>query len=144
MRVCWRRHLTSVVDVSRILLLLALVPVVFACDREGPPGPPASSVPAVPTSLDDEAPVRALYLCGNRFVLINAQPFPVQVAWRVQGTDEQGTRTLAAAPDGDPGLSEVEITTNHQGPLELYRGEQLLGARDNERLACEPTVGPAF
>jgi hypothetical protein len=46
----------------------------------------------------DDAPVRALYLCGNRFVLINAQPFPVQVTWRIQGTDEQGGQARAAAP----------------------------------------------
>jgi len=92
----------------------------------------------------DDAPVRALYLCGNRFVLSNAQPFPVPVTWRIQGTDEQGDQTLAAAPEGDPGFSEIEITTRHQGPLELYRGDQLLAVRDNERLACEPTMGPAF
>jgi galactose oxidase len=119
--------------------------MIFACDREGPPGPPGGGGVA-PASLesDDDAPVRALYLCGNRFVLINAQPFPVQVTWRIQGTDEQGDQALAAAPDGDPGFSEIEVTTRHQGPLELYRGDQLLGVRDNERLACEPAIGPAF
>jgi galactose oxidase len=97
---------------------------------------------AAPESED--APVRALYVCGNRFVLSNAHPFTVPVTWRIQGTDEQGDLALAAAPDGDPGFSEIEITTRHRGPLELYRGDQLLAVRDNERLACEATMGPAF
>src|SRR5262245_2101945 len=92
----------------------------------------------------DEAPVRALYLCGNRFVLINAHPFPVQVTWRIRGSDEQGSQALIAAPDGDPGFSEVEVAPQHTGTLELYRDERLLDVRDNERLACEPTTGAAF
>jgi hypothetical protein len=54
------------------------------------------------------------------------------VTWRIQGADEQGDLTLAAAPDGDPGFSEIEVTTRHQGPLELYRGDQLLAVRDND------------
>ena len=97
-----------------------------------------------PLSEDEDAPVRALYLCANRFILINAHPFPVRVTWRVQGTDEQGEQTLAAAPDGDPGLTEVEVSARHQGPLELYRDATLLAVRANEQLACEPTTGPAF
>ena len=128
----------------RLTLVYAFLPIVFACDREGPPGPPSGGAVAAAPQESDDAPVRALYLCGNRFVLINAQPFPVQVTWRIQGTDEQGDQSLAAAPEGDPGLSEMEITTRHQGPLELYRGDQLLAVRDNERLACEPTTGPSF
>lgn len=96
------------------------------------------------SSEGDDAPVRALYLCANRFVLINAQPFAVRVTWRIRGTDEQGEQALAAAPDGDPGFSEIEVAARHDGPLELYRGDQLLGVRDNERLACEPTMGPSL
>jgi galactose oxidase len=133
-----------VVRVRRVYLLSALFPILFACDREGPPGPPSGGGVAAASPESDDAPVRALYLCGNRFVLVNAQPFPVQVTWRIQGTEEQGDQALAAAPEGDPGFSELEVTTRHQGPLELYRGDQLLGVRDNERLACEPTMGPAF
>jgi hypothetical protein len=135
---------STVVYVRRLPLLSAFLPIIFACDREGPPGPPGGGgVVAAPQESDD-APVRALYLCGNRFVLVNAQPFPVQVTWRIQGTEEQGSQALAAAPEGDPGFSEIEVTARHQGPLELYRGDQLLAVRDNERLACEPTMGPSF
>ncbi len=90
----------------RLALLSVFVPILFACDREGPPGPPSGGGVAAAPSASDDAPVRALYLCGNRFVLSNAQPFPVQVTWRIQGTDEQGDQALAAAPEGDPGFSE--------------------------------------
>ena len=120
-----------------------LVPLLFACDHEGPPSPSGRRRVA-PPSQDEDAPVRALYLCANRFVLVNAHPFPVRVTWRIQGTDEQGELALAAAPDGDPGLSEVEVSARHRGTLELYRGDRLLGVRANEELACEPTVGPRF
>jgi len=120
-----------------------MVPVLFACEHEGPPGAPGGGMTSLPTQ-DEDAPVRALYLCANRFVLINAHPFPVRVTWRVQGTDEQGERLLARAPDGDPGLYETQLTVQHQGPLELYRDDRLLAVRANEQTACEPTTGPSF
>jgi galactose oxidase len=129
------------------LLLSALLTALLstACDRDpGPPAPPSGSRPA-PQAEGDEAPVRPLYLCGNRFVLINTYPYPVRVNWRVQGTDEQGEQALLAAPAGDPALSEVELTVRHEGPLALYRGDELLAVSDNERTACEPaTGGPSF
>jgi hypothetical protein len=133
----------QVVAVRRASFLLALLPLALACDREGPPGPPSGGVAPAPSETDD-APVRALYLCANRFVIINAHPYPVQVTWRIQGSDEQGEQALAAAPDGDPGLTEVQVSARHTGSLELYRGDLLLGVRENERLPCEPTTGPAF
>jgi galactose oxidase len=129
--------------VRRVLLLSTLVPVLFACEHEGPPGAPGGGTALLPTQ-DEDAPVRALYLCANRFVLINAHPFPVRVTWRVQGTDEQGEQMLAAAPDGDPGLFETELSVSHQGSLELYRDDRLLAVRANEQTACEPTTGPSF
>ena len=86
-----------------------------------------------------------LYICGNRFVLINAHPFDVRVSWRVQGTEEQGEQALKAAPAGDPGFSEFELTVRHEGRLAVYRGDELLAVRDNERTACAPITGdPSF
>ena len=128
---------------GRVSLLPMLVLLSFACDHEGPPSPPADGG-VVPPAQDEDAPVRALYLCANRFVVVNAHPFQVRVTWRIQGTDEQGELALASAPDGDPGLSEVEVSARHRGALELYRGNRLLGVRPNEEFACEPTVGPSF
>jgi galactose oxidase len=123
---------------SGLLVLLALV---SACDREaGPPAPPSGEGPAAAPEADD-APIRALYLCANRFVLLNEHPFPVRISWRVQGTDEHGEQTLRAAPAGDPEFSEVELSVKQQGALAVYRGDELLTVRENERTACEPTVG---
>ncbi len=90
-----------------------------------------------------QAPIRALYLCDNRFVLINAHPYQVRVTWRIQGTDEQGELTLRAAPAADPPFSEVELAVAHSGTLALYRGEELLGVRENERMACAPVTSSA-
>lgn len=128
-----------------ISTLLAGAILLAACDREaGPPAPPAGERPT-PQAEGDEAPIRALYVCGNRYVLINAHPYPVRVTWRVQGTDEQGEQALARAPSGDPAFSEVELTVQHEGTLALYRGDQLLALRANERTVCEPaTGGPSF
>lgn len=126
-------------------LLLALVATLLAtaCERNaGPPASPADDVPG-PRPEDDEAPIRALYLCGNRFVLFNAHPYPVRVTWRVQGTEEQGELTLEPAPAADPPFSEVELTVAHAGALALYRNQVLLGVRENERTACAPTAGTA-
>ena len=125
--------------------LLACLALVAACDRgAGPPAPPAGEAPAQ-APLSDEAPIRALYLCANRFVLLNEHPFAVRVAWRIQGTDEHGELTLRAAPAGDPEFSEIEISAKQAGALAVYRGEELLAVRENERTACEPTVGrPSF
>ena len=134
-----RGHVTSLWLVAAGALLFA------ACERDaGPPGPPGPAAGTPATPVDDNAPIRALYLCGNRFVLINAHPFAVRLTWRVQGTDEQGEQALQAAPGGDPAFSEVELSVQHEGSLALYRGDQLLAVRDNERTACAPISGPSF
>jgi hypothetical protein len=123
---------------SGLFVLLALV---SGCGREaGPPAPPSGEGPAASPEAFD-APIRALYLCANRFVLLNEHPFPVRIAWRVQGTDEHGEQTLKAAPAGDPEFSEVELSVKQQGALAVYRGDELLTVRENERTACEPIVG---
>ncbi len=131
--------------IPRGLLSLALI-LLAACDRDaGPPAPPGSVAGEPAAQSDDTAPIRALYVCGNRFVLINAHPFGVRVTWRVQGTDEQGEQALRPAPAGDPAFSEVKLSVQHEGRLAVYRGDQLLTVRDNERTACAPITGnPSF
>lgn len=122
------------------VLLAALLGT--GCERDaGPPAPPSGGRPAAPQAEGDDAPIRALYLCANRFILINTHPYPVRVTWRVQGTDEQGEQDLRAAPAGDPALSEVELAVRHEGPLALYRDDELLAVRENEGTACEPVAG---
>ncbi len=134
---CLRRPVSA----PTLLLTLLTVFLVGACDRDpGPPPPPSGGAPGV-LAEGDEAPIRALYLCGNRFVVINAHPYPVRVGWRVQGTDEAGELTLRAGAAGDPEFSEVQLEVRQGGALALYRGDQLLGVRDNERTACAPVTG---
>ena len=143
-----RKTLSRFADVpacSGLPVLLTLITLVAGCDREsGPPAPPSGEGPAALPQADD-GPIRALYLCANRFVLLNEHPFPVRIAWRIQGTDEHGEQTLKAAPAGDPEFSEVELSVRQEGALAVYRGDELITVRENERTACEPTVGrPSF
>jgi len=140
-----RTVLSRLADAPAYSGLLVVLALVSGCDREaGPPAPPAGEGPAASPQADD-APIRALYLCANRFVLLNEHPFPVRIAWRVQGTDEHGEQTLKAAPAGDPEFSEVELSVRQEGALAIYRGDELITVRENERAACEPTVSkPSF
>jgi len=136
-----RAALSRFAEVPAYSGLLVLLALASGCDREaGPPAPPSGEGPAAAPEADD-APIRALYLCANRFVLLNEHPFPVRISWRVQGTDEHGEQTLKAAPAGDPEFSEVELSVQQQGALAVYRGDELLTVRENGRTACEPTVG---
>ena len=130
---------------SALASLTSLLLFVSACGREAGPPPPPSGEGLAPTAQADDAPIRALYLCANRFVVLNEHPFAVHVAWRIQGTDEHGELTLKAAPDGDPAFSELEISARQAGNLVLFRDNELLVVRENERHACEPAVGrPSF
>jgi galactose oxidase len=136
-----RKAVSRFADAPAYSGLLVLLTLVSGCDREaGPPAPPSGEGPAAAPEAFD-APIRALYLCANRFVLLNEHPFPVRISWRVQGTDEHGEQTLKAAPAGDPEFSEIEVSVKQQGALAVYRGDELLTVRENERRACEPTVG---
>jgi galactose oxidase len=136
-----RKVLRRFADVPAYSGLLVVLALAAGCDREsGPPAPPSGEGPAALPQADD-APIRALYLCANRFVLLNEHPFPVRIAWRIQGTDEHGEQTLKAAPAGDPEFSEVELSVRQEGALAVYRGDELITVRENERTACEPTVG---
>ena len=124
------------------MLGLVSILLVSACDREaGPPAPPSGEGLA-PTPQTEDSPIRALYVCGNRFVILNEQPFAVPISWRIQGTDEHGELTLKAAPAGDPAFSEVEISARQAGNLVLLRDNQVLAVREHERQACEPSVAP--
>lgn len=111
-----------------------------ACE---PAGGPRTAPPAVPPPADDldDAPIRLEYVCGNRFVIINAHPTEVAVRYEVQGTEERGERRLPAALAGDPPFSEVQFTVRSEDPVALYQGDSLLVVRENEQTACEPVVG---
>ena len=122
------------------VLLAAISAVLAGCDAvPGPRTPPAAAPP--PADAAEDAPVRLEYVCGNRFVIINAHPRTVTVRYEVQGTEERGERRLPPATAGDPPFSEVQVTVAGDGPVALYSGDSLLVVRPNDHDTCEPAVG---
>jgi PKD repeat protein len=125
----------------------ALVPLtcvsallVVACqnDSQSPrsrPEPPAGQ-DAPETST--QTPLDLVYVCGNKFLAINATTAAVQVTYRVVGTDESGSLTLRPGTEDDEGHSETELKTAEQGVVELYRDEERVARRRNNGLPCGP------
>ena len=120
--------------------LLALTAVLAACEAVPGPRTPPAAIPA-PAEEEGDAPLRLEYVCGNRFVIINAHPRAVAVRYEVRGTEERGERSLPAALAGDPPFSEVQFTVASEDPVALYEGDSLLVVRENEQTPCEPAVG---
>jgi Domain of unknown function (DUF1929)/Galactose oxidase, central domain len=83
-------------------------------------------------------PLDLVYICGNKFLVTNSNPAPLEVTYRVAGTKETGSLTLTPGPGGDPGYSETEVETSEGGTLELYHENERVASRPNEGLACGP------
>jgi Domain of unknown function (DUF1929) len=95
-----------------------------------------------PTEIDDDSdqPIRLSYVCGNRFVLVNAYSVPLSVDWRIAQTGEEGSTTVAAADTTrHPSASEQLVETHSVGTLELYMGERRIKSRSNGRVPCTPS-----
>jgi hypothetical protein len=121
-------------------LLTALSAVLAGCEQApGPRTPPGEAPP--PADAAEDAAIRLEYVCGNRFVIINAEARPATVRYEVQGTEERGERRLPPATAGDPPFSEVQITVANEGPVALYENDSLLVVRPNDGDICEPAVG---
>jgi PKD repeat protein len=101
-----------------------------------------SSRPESPPELDSPAgsmlrPVDLVYVCGNRFLATNATGSPVQVVYRVSGTDEHGVLTLRPGhSEQDQAHSETELETVERGPVELYVNDDRVVRRPNEGRSC--------
>ncbi|HEX6106025.1 MAG TPA: galactose oxidase-like domain-containing protein [Gemmatimonadales bacterium] len=121
-------------------LLALLSAAVSACDSVPGPRTPPDDIPA-PVDAVDDAPLRLEYVCGNRFVIINALEQAVTVRYEVRGSEERGERRLAPAQAGDPPFSEAQFIVGSQNPVALYLGDSLLVVRPNEQTPCEPAVG---
>jgi galactose oxidase len=131
------RRLTHIPRPAVALGRCAMALAIFACSEEragSGPRPPAA--PPTDPEIGEDAPVNLTYVCGNRFVITNAQRFPLTVTYRVDGTEEEGTADLAAAPDMDPAFSEQVIEVRTKGAVQLFAGDRFLVARANGRAPC--------
>ncbi len=124
---------------ARRITWLLPAALLAACDPGSSPRTPPEA-PAAPSGAED-APIRLEYVCGNRFVIVNALPYPVTVAYEVRGSEERGERRLAAALSGDPPFSEVELTVRNGDAVALYANDSLLAVRENAGSPCEPIAG---
>ncbi len=124
---------------------LALGLLVLAC-RDSPDqgsAPPAELPADADLTDDSDQPLRFSYLCGNRFLIASAYSVPVTVTWRVPGTDESGSALLAAAPDGDPSVSEAQLETRNRGPVEISFEGRKVRTRANGAVPCTPQASAA-
>lgn len=122
-------------------------PVVGACvvllsgcqsDSQAPPSrpePPGNEAPQE-TLL---APVDLIYVCGNKFLATNSTGRPVEVTYRVAGTEESGELTLRESIADDESHSETELTTRERGVVELYQDGQRVASRPNGNQPCGPS-----
>jgi len=128
------------------LVPLALLTAVLAgCDAPARGGAPRADAPAAPAEPRPDAPIRVEYVCANRFLVINAHPYGVEVGWQVDGADERGRVSLPPAPSQDPAFSETEVVTANRGTLVVLLDGRPVQARENDGLPCEAEASaPAF
>jgi PKD repeat protein len=127
----------------RILAVAVLVAshlAVSACE-DNTQSPSTRSEPAAPAGNDTLGgsmlrPLDLVYVCGNKFLVTNATPRPVQVEYRVAGTDEGGSLRLVEGPGQDPGFSETELETTERGVVELFLNNQRVARRPNDGARC--------
>jgi galactose oxidase len=122
----------SILRVSTGCLLLA------SCQDTGqsPPSRPEAPRDLGPGGSMLALPLDLVYVCGNRFLVTNATRSPVEVTYRVAGTQESGSLTLREGPDEDPGYSETELETTERGAVELYQDDHIVARRRNEGSSC--------
>ena len=94
------RGLGSGLVLCGVLLLLA------ACGDDSQ-SPPARVEPRAEQLSTDEpgnlAPLDLVYVCGNKFLATNSNRSSVQLTWRVVGSSETGSITLASRTHRGPG-----------------------------------------
>jgi PKD repeat protein len=81
-------------------------------------------------------PVDLVYVCGNKFLIINSDRSSIHVTYRVEGSDESGGVTLPGGQDLDEGFSETPLDTRGSGAVELYREGTRVVRRRNAGIPC--------
>ena len=66
-------------------------------------------------------PAQLTYICGNKFRVINRNPYPLTIGYNVQGTSESATLVLPARPESAD-YSEGFVYTKPTGPVQLNNG----------------------
>jgi galactose oxidase len=133
----WRRCLTITRGRPVVLLWGVLTLAIFACsDERTGAGPRPPNAPPTDPEIGEDAPINLTYVCGNRFVVTNAQSFPITVTYRVVETEEEGTADLAAAPRMDPAITEQTVEVRTKGAVQLFAGDRLVVSRANGGTPC--------
>ena len=128
------------------LRFLLPVLVLAACGEDQSPisqGPPEGPEPPGETEGPEgimSQPFDLVYVCGNKFLATNTSRVPVQVTYRVVGTNETGSLTMPAAPATDPAHTETELETVERGVVELYQNDGRVAHRINQGLPCGPSA----
>jgi galactose oxidase len=132
-----RRCLTITSGRPIALVCGVLMLAVFACsDERTGAGPRPPNAPPTDPDIGEDAPINLTYVCGNRFMVTNAQSFPITVTYRVAESEEEGTADLAAAPRMDPAISERTIEVRTKGAVQLFAGDRLVVTRANRGTPC--------
>jgi len=131
------RRSVATLGLERLMLMsLALVLSLVACQEPEPPTGPALSQVALPNSIT------LTYICGNSFRVRNTNPTVLTVTWDVYKTTEQGTLTLAAKPAAAP-YSETYFTTVNKGTVRLFLDGVLIQTKANgNKPVCQLPATP--
>jgi len=124
------------------LLTAAGLGIVAACSEERSGGPRGDQ-PATDPTIGEDAPINLSYVCGNRFLILNARSMPVTVSYRVAGSEEERTVSIAAAPLSEPAATEYAIETRAPGTVQLFVDNRFVVARENEGVPCTPQIDAA-
>ena len=134
----------------RVWQLVPLIAIsaalVSGCQNESQAPRSSGEPPAYePPEAELLAQIDLIYVCGNKFLATNATGKPVDVTYRVVGTEDTGLLSLpGASGEDDGGHSETELTTRERGVVELYRGNERLTRRRNGNTPCGPPASAAF
>lgn len=129
--------------VAGACLALAGVVATACADPVANPTAPADGLAAARAAKppDPARNIKLSYVCGNTFLVTNANTTQVAVTWEVHRTTERGSLTLPAKP-ADAAFSETRFTTVAVGTVRLLLNGKRIATADNLRTSCETPPPP--